>query len=105
MGKLKTNPDDPNFIEAVKNLNEGETIEVVDGTLEVEGKFAQPTHFTFHQRIFPAGMILKKRDSNTRIFIEAEKLGMKVESTEINDRQITEDGTILPADEGTQAKE
>ena len=50
-------------------------------------------------------MILKKRDSNTRIFIEAEKLGMKVESTEINDRQITEDGTILPADEGTQAKE
>jgi hypothetical protein len=39
MSELKTNPDDPQFIEAIKNLNEGDTLEVADGILEVEGKF------------------------------------------------------------------
>jgi hypothetical protein len=51
-------------------------------------------------------MILKVQGRNTRIYIEADKLGMPtIETEEINDRQITEEGVVLPADEGTQAKE
>lgn len=104
---LKTNPDDPKFIDAVKNLKEGDKLTVEDGELIVEAKFTTPTHFPFHQRIFPAGMILRKVTRNTRIYIEAEKLGMtpdKVEKGKYHDRQIDKDGKILPADPGTQAK-
>ena len=104
---LKTNPDDQDFINAIKNLNEGDKLEVADGTLIVEGKFTRPTHFPFHQRIFPAGMILKVEGRNVRIFIEAEKLGMSYQPTkkgEFDDKQIDEKGNILPADPGTQGK-
>jgi hypothetical protein len=101
---LKTNPDDPKFINAVKNLNEGDTLEVADGTLVVEGKFTKPTHFLFHQRIFPAGIVLHKLNSNTRIYIEAEKLGMKadkVQPGEFDDRQIEKGtGKVLAPDRG-----
>jgi hypothetical protein len=103
---LKANPDDPNFISAIKNLKEGDKIEISDAILIVEGKFEVPTHFPFHQRVFDPGMILRVEGRNTRIYVEAEKLGMKAVDTPegFNDRQI-KDGEVLPADPGTQAKE
>lgn len=97
---MKANPDNKEFLEAVKKLKEGDILKVDDGELVLEHKFSKPTHFTFHQRIFPAGVILKKKDSNIRIFIEAEKLGLPVsEEKGYDDRQIV-DGKILPADRG-----
>lgn len=103
---LQTNPDDPKFIEAIKQLAVGETIEVADGILQIEYIFDVPSHFPFHQRIFEPGMILKKQDSNVRIYIEAEKLGIvpkeHVEDGEpvpFKDNQIV-DGEVLPADRG-----
>ena len=100
---LTTNPDDPKFIAAIKKLSTGETIEVVDGVLEVEYIFDIPSHFPFHQRIFEPGMILKKQDSNVRIYIEAEKLGItpkEVSEGEFEDHQITAKGKVLPPDRG-----
>ncbi len=103
---LKASLKDANFIEAVKAMDEGDKLLVQSGELTLEHKFNIPTHFTFHQRIFPAGVILKKTDSNTRIFIEAEKLGMTKgklpKGKKFIDKQITADGTILPADPDTQ---
>lgn len=106
---LKTNPDDVKFIEAIKNLSTGETVEVEDGILEVEYIFDIPSHFPFHQRIFEPGMILKKQGSNVRIYVEAEKLGMEVQQVErhedgspkeFDDQQITAKGKVLPAERG-----
>lgn len=108
---MKSNPDDPKFIEAVKKMAVGDTLKVDNGTLTLEAKFTKPTHFSFHQRIFPAGVILKLNDSNIRIFVEAEKLGMKpdkVKAGEFVDKQIDSKGKILPADRGldrTKVKE
>lgn len=99
---LNTNPDDLRFINAIKNLKEGDTIEVIDGILEVEYIFSVPSHFPFHQRIFEPGMILKKQDSNVRIYVEAEKIGHIVEEViegTFNDKQIV-DGKVIPADRG-----
>jgi len=97
---MKTNPDNKNFINAVKKLKEGDKLTVDNGILLVEYKFNRPTHFPFHQRIFPAGVILKKEGTNVRIFIEAEKLGMKVEKTEGYDDRQKKGGKILLADRG-----
>lgn len=99
---MKANPDDPAFLNAVKNLKEGQEIEVEGGTLLVEARFTKPTHFPFHQRIFPAGIILHKNGSNVRIFIEAEKIGMtaeKVGKGQYDDRQ-KQGNKVLPADRG-----
>lgn len=99
---MKANPDDKAFLKAVAGLEEGEKLSVDDGELVLEHKFFKPTHFPFHQRIFPAGVILHKENSNVRIFIEAEKLGMKPKETDLSkydDRQI-KDGKVLPADRG-----
>ena len=103
---LRAQPQDKNFLDAVKKLKEGNTIKTTDGVFLVEYVFNVPSHFPFHQRIFPAGVILKKETSRLRIFIEAEKLGMKLgklpEGMDFEDRQIAEDGTVLPADPETQ---
>ena len=77
MAKPKTNPEDNEFLKSLKGKKVGDEVEVSDGVLYVEAIFDVPTHFNFHQRIFQAGMILKKKDSNVRIYIEAEKLGLK----------------------------
>lgn len=100
---LQTNPDDPKFINAIKGLATGDTLEVADGILEVEHVFDVPSHFPFHQRIFEPGMILKKQDSNVRVYIEAEKLGIDVKTVadgEFTDHQITAKGKVLPAERG-----
>jgi hypothetical protein len=105
---MKANPDDPKFLEAVKKLNEGDTLQVDDGELVLEYKFTKPTHFPFHQRIFEPGVILHKIGSNVRIYIEAEKLGISVEKVnenEFEDKQIDSDGNVLPADRGIKADE
>lgn len=34
----------------------------------------KPTNFSWHQRIFPEGLLLHKLGTNVRIFIEKEKL-------------------------------
>jgi len=104
MQKLKTNPDDPAFITAIEKLKQGDTIEVIDGTLIVEERFTEPTHFLFHQRIFDPGMILNKLDPKTnlitrvRIYVSGEQLGWIKDGTHMedyDDRQIKDDGTIL----------
>lgn len=100
---MKANPDDRAFIDAVKKMSVGDRLSVDDGELILEYKFTKPTHFPFHQRIFPPGVILHKQDSNVRIYIEAEKLGMAVEETDMSkfeDKQIGPDGKPLPADRG-----
>ena len=105
---LKTNPDDPAFIALIKTLKQGDTFEVEDGTLEVEAIFDVPTHFTFHQRIFPAGMILHRPGKALRIYIEAERFGLKPKEVEpgfFNDSQIAESGVVLPPDPLTQFQE
>lgn len=79
---LSANPDDAQFLNAIKDLKEGEVVETREGKLKVEYRFDVPTHFTFHQRIFPAGMILHKEGSKIRIFVEAEKLGMEAKPVE-----------------------
>lgn len=99
---LQTNPDDPKFIEAIRDLKQGDTVEVADGILEVEYLFSVPSHFPFHQRIFDPGMILKKQGSNVRIYIEAEKLGHEVTVVpegHFEDKQIV-DGEVIPPDRG-----
>lgn len=109
---LQTNPDDPKFINAVRQLSTGETLEVADGILEVEYLFDVPSHFPFHQRIFEPGMILKKRDSNVRIYIPYDQLNVaetepivEVERrddgvpVEFDDKQVV-DGEVLPAERG-----
>jgi hypothetical protein len=96
---LQTNPDNQEFINAIKNLQEGETIEVADGTLLVEAVFSVPTHFRWHQNIFKPGMILKKQDSNARVYVSATQLGWTLESYPedyFEDRQIV-DGEVLSA--------
>lgn len=103
---LSTNPDNPLFINAVKNLSEGDTLEVIDGILEVEAVFEEPTHFPWHQRIFEPGMILKKQDSRTRIYIDNATLGKVIESYpegHYDDKQIL-DGEIIPG-EGLKIEE
>jgi hypothetical protein len=98
---MKTNPDDANFLAAIKGLKVGDTLTVDDGVLEVESKHQRPTHFVWHQRIFPAGMILKKQGSNLRIFVEAEKIKLKkdvVAKGVFDDKQIKEDGEVLKPD-------
>ena len=98
---MKANPDDKEFLEAVRKMKVGEKLTISpDEVLVLESRFTKPTHFPFHQRVFPAGVILKKENSNVRIFIEAEKLGMKVEKSEgFDDKQIV-NGKVLPADRG-----
>lgn len=101
---LKANLKNQDFIKAIKDLKEGESIDVVGGKLTVEARFDKPTHFNFHQRIFPAGMILKKEGRPTRIFVPAALVGItpaEVKPGEFVDRQI-KDGKILPADPETQ---
>lgn len=99
---LNTNPDDPAFIEAIKHLKEGDKLQVADGTLLVEYIFDVPSHFPFHQRIFEPGMILKKEDSNVRVYITAGQLGHEVADVPVghfDDKQIV-DGDVLPAERG-----
>jgi len=100
---MKANPDSKEFLDAVKALKVGGVLKVDNGELVLEHKFTRPTHFPFQQRIFPAGVILKKQGkTNVRIYIEASKLGMKVEKVEkgvYDDKQI-KDGKVLPAERG-----
>lgn len=100
---MKSNPDSLEFIEAVNALEEGQILEVEDGELTLEHRFFEPTHFDFHQRIFEPGVILKKTDSNIRIYISAEELGVAI-PTEDNeyyfDKQENKDGTFKEASRG-----
>lgn len=101
---MQTNPDSQEFIEALKVLEEGDTLKTDDALLVVEAKFDVPTHFPFHQRIFPPGILLKVQNRNTRIYVPIEKLGYKprqVAPGYYDDRQI-KNGKVLPADKGTQ---
>jgi hypothetical protein len=103
MPKIRVSPNNKEFIEKIKNLKEGDKLTIDGIVLIVEGVFNRPTHFNFHQRIFPAGVILKKKDSNARIFLEAEKIGMVVEKVgkgEFVDKQIGPNGELLPAERG-----
>lgn len=104
MAKLfHINPDDQEFITSLKHLKEGDQFDSLDGMCEVEGLFEVPTHFTFHQKIFDPGMIIHKLGTNVRVFIPAEALDMKHnKNAPFKDRQIADDGTVLPADKGTQ---
>lgn len=101
---MKANFVDKEFIGAVSKMKIGEELVIAPGeVLVLESRFTKPTHFAFHQRIFPAGVILKKKDSNVRIFLEAERVGMKAEKVkkgEFDDKQIKADGSVLPADRG-----
>ena len=101
---MKANYTDKEFISAVSKMEVGDEIVIApDEILVLESKFTKPTHFAFHQRIFPAGVILKKKDSNARIFLEAEKIGMvaeKVGKGEFVDKQIGPNGEPLPAERG-----
>lgn len=79
--KIVCNPDDDKFISLVKKMTKGDYIEVTDGKMileydlkETTQNFQQKQNFPFHQRIFEAGVILKKEGSNTRIFISKERL-------------------------------
>ena len=104
---LNTNPDDPRFIAVVKHLKQGDRLEVADGVLVCEYVFSVPSHFPFHQRIFEPGMILKKEDSNVRVYIPAEQLGHEVTAVpegHFEDKQIV-DGEVLPAERGAGYKE
>jgi hypothetical protein len=105
---MKVNLKDKSFLDAVSKMKVGETLVVGNSGLQLEYKFTKPTHFPFQQRIFPAGVILKKQGkTNVRIYIEAEKLGMKPEKVakgEYEDRQILE-GKVLPAERGIGYKE
>lgn len=99
---MKANPNNQDFLDIVKSLEVGDAIDVDSGILVLEHKFSMPTHFNFHQRIFSAGVILKKQDSNVRIYIEAEKLDMDVTSIDhedFDDKQIV-DGVIQAPDRG-----
>lgn len=102
--KYDINPDNEDFLDVLSKSGEGDIIEGTDGfTYSVESKHTRPTHFAWHQRIFPAGLILKKADSNVRIFVEAEKIGIKaekVEKGEFDDKQKNQDGSVKPADRG-----
>lgn len=99
---MKSDTNNIDFIEAVNALEEGQSLKVDDGVLVLEHRFFEPTHFDFHQRIFEPGVILKKEDSNVRIYIEAEKLGVAIvgESEEYFDEQKNEDGSFKQADRG-----
>lgn len=97
---LQTNPENQDFINAIKNLQEGDEIEVADGTLLAEAVFTVPTHFRWHQNIFEPGMILKKQGTNVRVYVSATQLGWEIESYPdgyYEDRQIVE-GNVLPAE-------
>jgi len=99
---MKSDTNNVDFIEAVNALEEGQSLEVDDGILVLEHRFFEPTHFDFHQRIFEPGVILKKENSNVRIYIEAEKLGILIagNNEEYFDEQINDDGTFKEADRG-----
>lgn len=99
---MKTQPENADFIRAIKNLKEGESIEVDEGTLICESVFDVPTHFPWHQRVFEPGMILHLKGSNVRIFVEAEKIDRVPQHKDMAnfaDRQIKGD-KVLPADRG-----
>lgn len=101
---MRATLQDKEFKALLNIVDEGDAIEVDDASLVVEGKFDVPTHFPFHQRIFPPGILLKVKNRNTRIFFTAEELGWKpreVKPGYYDDRQI-KDGIVLPADKGTQ---
>jgi hypothetical protein len=104
---IKTNPDDKDFIEEVKKLKVGKTIETEDGVLEVESIFDVPTHFVWHQTVFAPGMILKKKNSNVRIFIPAEKVGITPKHTEkgyFDDQQYQNGQLLVPNHSKARAK-
>lgn len=104
---LKVDLKHPVFLAQISKLKEGDTIDVEGGTMVVEGIFDTPTHFPFSQRIFEAGMILKKVGRPLRVYVPAEKLGItprEVKKGEFVDRQKKADGTFLPADPETQFK-
>lgn len=101
---MRASLEDKEFLALLKTIEEGDSIDVEDAQLIVEGKFDVPTHFPFHQRIFPPGILLKVVNRNTRIFFTAEELGWtprEVPPEYYDDRQI-KDGKVLPADKGTQ---
>ena len=101
---MKASKEDKNFLIQVSNANAGDEIITDDNTLLVEHVFDVPTHFTFHQRIFSPGKILKVTgNSNIRIHIPADKISMTVKETAdgfYDDKQKDADGKILPADNG-----
>lgn len=79
------NPDDKDFIAFLKTLKEGDTFLDQDGNeVLVESIHDKPTHFAWHQRVFPAGMILGVEGTNIRIFIEGELLD--IESVDMGDK-------------------
>ena len=99
---MKASLKDKDFLKAVSILDVGDSIDVGNYSLLMEYKFSTPTHFIFHQRVFLAGVILKKSDSNTRIYIPAEKLNIQITESDIkkfDDKQI-EDGKVLDPDRG-----
>ncbi len=104
---LKVDLKHPKFLRDLSTLKEGDRFEIEGGFLIVEAIFDVPTHFNFSQKIFDPGMILKKEGRPLRIFVPAEKLGIKpkeVVKGYFEDRQKKADGTILPADPETQFK-
>lgn len=101
---MQLNLQDPQFKNLLEIVNEGDGINAEDAQLIVEGKFDVPTHFPFHQRIFPPGILLKVVDRNTRLYFSADELGWPCKPVPpgyYDDRQI-KDGKVLPADKGTQ---
>lgn len=104
---MKATTKDPNFLLEVTKAKEGDVIEVDGAKLTLVAKFDVPTHFNFHQRIFPAGAILKKEGSNARIYVPAALIGIKpkeVKPGEFDDKQKKADGTVLPVDPAVQGK-
>lgn len=85
MAKPTAIDDDSLFISQASKLKKGQTMKLEDGSVleleydlnEVKDSYKQNKNLPFHQRIFPPGIILKKHDSNVRIFIEEEKLHAK----------------------------
>lgn len=101
---MRATLQDPQFKALLNIVGEGDGIDAEDAPLIVEGKFDVPTHFPFHQRIFPPGILLKVVNRNTRLYFSAEELGWtprEVPPGYYDDRQII-DGQVLPADKGTQ---
>jgi hypothetical protein len=104
---LRVDLKHPAFLKMLSDLKEGDRFEIEGGFMTVEAIFDTPTHFPFSQRIFDPGMILKKEGRPLRVYVPADKIGLKKAETnpgQFTDRQKKADGTILPADPETQFK-
>ena len=67
--------DSPEFMGVAKKLYVDKAESWRNGKEEWEIViFDKPTNFNWHQRIFPPGMIMHKKGTNIRVFIEKEKL-------------------------------